>query len=167
MFDTWATSSIPPFLNAGYGAEGDRTEQLLPMSLRHQAHEIIRTWAFYTIVRSLYHTGKIPWEEIMVSGFVLAKPGEKISKSKNNAGTSPQKLIAEYGADAIRYLAGGVRLGTDTYFRLTICMFPDVFSTSFITLPALCCCSCRNPKSARRRRSFPLTAGFCIGWRKP
>ena len=41
------------------------------------------TWTFYTIVRSLYHTGKIPWKEIMVSGFVLAKPGEKISKSKN------------------------------------------------------------------------------------
>ena len=116
VFDTWATSSISPFLNAGYGEAEDRTEQLLPMSLRHQAHEIIRTWAFYTIVRSLYHTGKIPWKEIMVSGFVLAKPGEKISKSKNNAGTSPQKLIAEYGADAIRYLAGGVRLGTDTYF---------------------------------------------------
>ena len=56
------------------------------MSLRTQAHEIIRTWAFYTIVKSLYHTGQIPWKDIMICGFVLAKKGEKFSKSKGAPG---------------------------------------------------------------------------------
>lgn len=116
VFDTWATSSISPLINARYGEEGDRSRQILPMGMRHQAHEIIRTWAFYTIVRSLYHTGEIPWKDIMVSGFVLAKPGEKISKSKNNASSSPMELIEMHSADAIRYWAANARLGTDTFF---------------------------------------------------
>lgn len=116
VFDTWATSSISPLLNARYREADDRSKQILPMGMRHQAHEIIRTWAFYTIVRSLYHTGEIPWKDIMISGFVLAKPGEKISKSKNNASNSPTKLIELHSADAIRYWAANARLGTDTFF---------------------------------------------------
>ena len=86
------------------------------MSMRTQAHEIIRTWAFYTIAKSLYHTGNIPWKDIMICGFVLAKPGEKISKSKGNAKLTPQALIETYSADVIRYWAASARLGTDTYF---------------------------------------------------
>ena len=116
VLDTWATSSISPLLNARYGEADDRSKQILPMGMRHQAHEIIRTWAFYTIVRSLYHTGEIPWKDIMISGFVLAKPGEKISKSKNNASNSPSKLIELHSADAIRYWAANAKLGTDTFF---------------------------------------------------
>lgn len=116
VLDTWATSSISPLLNARHGEADDRSKQILPMGMRHQAHEIIRTWAFYTIVRSLYHTGEIPWKDIMISGFVLAKPGEKISKSKNNASNSPTKLIELHSADAIRYWAANARLGTDTFF---------------------------------------------------
>jgi len=86
------------------------------MGMRCQAHEIIRTWAFYSIVKSLYHTGQIPWKDIMISGFVLAKPGEKISKSKNNGADSPVKLIETHSADAIRYWAANSKLGTDTFF---------------------------------------------------
>lgn len=93
VLDTWATSSVTPQINARWGEEGDISSRLLPMSMRTQAHEIIRTWAFYTIVKSIYHTGKIPWKDIMVCGFVLAKKGEKFSKSKGNAALSPQALI--------------------------------------------------------------------------
>lgn len=88
----------------------------LPMSMRTQAHEIIRTWTFYTIVRSLYSTGHIPWKDIMLCGFVLAGKGEKISKSKNNAVQSPQALIESRSADCVRYWAATARLGTDTVF---------------------------------------------------
>lgn len=90
--------------------------KLLPMSMRSQAHEIIRTWAFYSIVKSIFHTGQIPWKDIMISGFVLAKNREKISKSKNNASNSPLQLIDKHSADAIRYWAASARLGTDTFF---------------------------------------------------
>ena len=116
VLDTWATSSVTTLINAKYGEEDDRSEGILPMSMRCQAHEIIRTWAFYSIVKSLYHTGKLPWKDIMISGFVLAKPGEKISKSKNNAADTPMFLIETHSADAIRYWAASSKLGTDTFF---------------------------------------------------
>ncbi|MCH5273032.1 MAG: valine--tRNA ligase [Lachnospiraceae bacterium] len=116
VFDTWATSSVTTLINARYGEPDDISKDILPMSMRNQAHDIIRTWAFYSIVKSLYHTGKIPWKDIMISGFVFAKPGEKISKSKNNASNSPSALIETHSADAVRYWAANSKLGTDTFF---------------------------------------------------
>ena len=116
VMDTWATSAITPQINSRWQEADERHELKLPMSLRTQAHEIIRTWAFYTIVRSLYHTGKLPWKDIMISGFVLAKKGEKISKSKNNGKFSPSQLINNHSADAVRYWAANARLGADTFF---------------------------------------------------
>jgi valyl-tRNA synthetase len=118
VFDTWATSAVTPQINAKWGEENDISGKLLPMSLRTQAHEIIRTWAFYTIVKSLYHTGQIPWKDIMICGFVLAKKGEKISKSKGNSELSPKELIENHSADVIRYWAANSRLGTDTFFSI-------------------------------------------------
>ncbi|MDR7855158.1 valine--tRNA ligase [Tissierella sp.] len=118
VFDTWATSSVTPQINAKWEEENDISDRILPMSLRAQAHEIIRTWAFYTIVKSLYHTGQIPWKDIMVSGFVLAKKGEKISKSKSNSQLEPKLLIENHSADIIRYWAANSKLGTDTFFSI-------------------------------------------------
>lgn len=86
------------------------------MSLRANAHDIIRTWDFYTIAKSLYHTGELPWKDIMVAGHVLAQKGEKISKSKSNGSMEPEKLLERYSADAIRYWTAGGRLGNDVMF---------------------------------------------------
>lgn len=116
VMDTWATSSITPLINRDTAAGHGIGEDFMPMSMRTQAHEIIRTWAFYTIVKSLYHTGDIPWKDTMICGFVLAKPGEKISKSKGNSAMSPQELVDTYSADYLRYWSAGAKLGTDTYF---------------------------------------------------
>lgn len=116
VFDTWATSSVTPQINAKWEEENDISDILLPMSLRTQAHEIIRTWAFYTIVKSLYHTGRFPWKDIMICGFVLAKKGEKMSKSKSNVELLPGTLIENHSADVLRYWAAGSSLGTDTFF---------------------------------------------------
>ena len=110
VFDTWATSSVTPQINERLGIK------LTPMSMRTHAHEIIRTWTFYTIVRSLYHTGSIPWKDLMICGFILAKKGVKISKSKNNNELDPKYLIATHSADVLRYWTAGARLGTDTFF---------------------------------------------------
>lgn len=117
VFDTWATSSITPIINDDTAKQLGVTDGLMPMSMRTQAHEIIRTWAFYTIARILYHKNDIPWNDTMICGFVLAKPGEKISKSKGNAKLTPQGLLDSYGADIIRYWAASTKLGTDTYFN--------------------------------------------------
>lgn len=116
VMDTWATSSLTPLINAHWDEDGDMTDKLIPMSMRTQAHEIIRTWTFYTIVKSLFHTGKLPWKDIMICGFVMARKGEKISKSKNNSSFDPKTLIQRNSADALRYWAAGARLGSDTMF---------------------------------------------------
>ena len=114
--DTWATSSVTPLINMKYGEEENYEDILKPMSLRTNASEIIRTWDFYTIVKSFYHFGIKPWDNVMISGFVMAGKGEKISKSKGNSKVEPTDLIDKYSADVIRYWAGSGRLGTDIVF---------------------------------------------------
>lgn len=124
VFDTWATSSITPQINERLGLN------LVPMSMRTHAHEIIRTWTFYSIVRSLYHTGKLPWKELMINGFILAKKGEKISKSKNNNNDlEPVSLIGNHSADVLRYWAASARIGTDTFFSIDELSIPRRFVT--------------------------------------
>lgn len=116
VMDTWATSSITPLINMRYGEKENFEKFLKPMSIRTNASEIIRTWDFYTIVKSFYHFGIKPWNNVMISGFVMASKGEKISKSKGNSKVEPIDLINEYSADVIRYWAGSGRLGTDIVF---------------------------------------------------
>ncbi len=120
VMDTWATSSISPQLSSkGISDElildADRHAKLFPADLRPQAHEIIRTWAFYTVVKSYLHADSIPWKNLMISGWCLAADKTKMSKSKGNVIT-PVELIEEKGTDAVRYWASTSRLGTDTAF---------------------------------------------------
>ena len=116
VMDTWATSSVTPLINMKYGEKDNYEAVLKPMSLRSNASEIIRTWDFYTIVKSFYHFGIRPWDSVMISGFVMADKGEKISKSKGNSKVEPLDLINQYSADVIRYWAASGRLGTDITF---------------------------------------------------
>ncbi|MDX1949954.1 MAG: class I tRNA ligase family protein, partial [Rickettsiales bacterium] len=98
-----------------YALNTARHKQLFPADLRPQAHEIIRTWAFYTIVKAYLHEDKIPWKNLMISGWCLAEDKSKMSKSKGNIVT-PQSILQENSADAIRYWASTSRLGADTAF---------------------------------------------------
>ncbi len=111
VLDTWATSSLTPQI-ASLLVDG---EVKIPFSLRPQGHDIIRTWAFYTIVKSFYHENKIPWKDIIVSGFVKLD-GEKMSKSKGNV-IKPQDVMGQYGSDALRYWAASSRLGDDLDYQ--------------------------------------------------
>lgn len=116
VMDTWATSSSTPLINMKYGEKENYEDILKPMSLRTNASEIIRTWDFYTIVKSFYHFESKPWESVMITGFVMASKGEKISKSKGNSKEDPLSLINENSADALRYWSSSGRLGTDITF---------------------------------------------------
>lgn len=118
VMDTWATSSLTPLINADWAKDenGEMMKKIYPMSLRANAHDIIRTWDFYTIAKGLYHTGKLPWKDIMIAGHVLAQKGEKISKSKCNSGMEPEKLLDKYSADAIRYWTATGKLGNDVMY---------------------------------------------------
>ena len=117
IMDTWQTSSVTPLINMKYGEEDNLVDILNPMSLRCNAHDIIRTWDFYSIVKSFYNFGERPWDNVMISGFVMANKGEKISKRKSNSKMEPFQLLDTYGADIVRYWAGSGKLGTDIVFN--------------------------------------------------
>jgi valyl-tRNA synthetase len=120
VMDTWATSSCSPMIIGRWPDDTAWFAQHFPASLRPQAHDIIRTWAFYTIVKSLYHTGEIPWREIMISGHGLSAERRKISKSKEHNEAGPMEIIEQESADALRYWATVGRTGADSPFSLEI-----------------------------------------------
>lgn len=116
VFDTWMDSSISPLFNTFWLRDDQKFEKYYPMSLRPQSHDIIRTWAFYTILRGLLLTGKKPFNDIMMGGFILAPDGTPMHASKGNV-IDPLEILENYGSDAIRYYAANCALGKDNAFR--------------------------------------------------
>lgn len=118
VMDTWATSSVSPHIALDWikekkGAYANvNFEKMFPMSIRPQAHDIIRTWAFYTIVKALYHNKDVPWRDIVISGHVLDSRGEAMHKSKGNV-IDPKTVLDKYGADALRFWSFSSSLGED------------------------------------------------------
>lgn len=115
VMDTWATSSLSPQIVGRWLTEPELYEKVFPFSLRPQAHEIIRTWAFYTIVKSRYHFDAVPWSDAAISGWGLAPEGSgKISKSRGGGPMPPAEMIERYSADAVRYWAASTGFGKDS-----------------------------------------------------
>ncbi|MCX6684814.1 MAG: valine--tRNA ligase, partial [Methanoregula sp.] len=115
VLDTWMDSSISVLNVTGW--DGSGTPPYFPAQIRPQGHDIIRTWAFYTILRSVALTGKKPWEEILVNGMVLGEDGFKMSKSRGNI-IVPEEILVKYGADALRqWAAMGAATGSDIMFN--------------------------------------------------
>lgn len=118
VMDTWMTSSLTPLINAQW-AQADQNslmKRVYPMSLRPQAFEIIRTWLFYTVLKSHLHTNSLPWSNAMISGWGLDPKGRKISKSLGNF-VDANEIIKKYSADALRFWAAGSTLGHDLRYN--------------------------------------------------
>ncbi|WP_326637946.1 valine--tRNA ligase [Nonomuraea fuscirosea] len=115
VMDTWATSSLTPQIAGRWGSDDDLFRRVFPADLRPQAHEIIRTWLFSTVVRAHYEFGSLPWSDVAISGWILDPDRKKMSKSKGNVVT-PIDLLEQHGSDAVRYWAANGRYGVDTTF---------------------------------------------------
>ena len=63
IMDTWATSSLSPQIAAHWEDDPDLFARLFPMDLRPQAHDIIRTWLFYTVLRAELQHDSLPVDE--------------------------------------------------------------------------------------------------------
>jgi valyl-tRNA synthetase len=115
VLDTWATSSLTPQIAGGWADDPDLFARVFPYDLRPQAHEIIRTWLFSTLLRAHTELGTLPWKDAAISGWVLDPDRRKMSKSRGNV-TTPAEPLDQFGPDAVRYWAASARLGVDTAY---------------------------------------------------
>ena len=124
VFDTWATSSLTPLINAGWDWDAEAggfaldEPALYPMDVRPQGHDIISFWLFHTVVKCYEHTGEVPFDSVMINGMVLDENREKMSKSKGNV-VDPDAVLEEFPVDAARYWAAGSSVGDDLPYKKT------------------------------------------------
>ena len=116
VFDTWMDSSITPLYNTFWQRDAKLFKKLYPMSLRPQAHDIIRTWAFYTMLRCFQMTDERPFNTIAISAYIMGPDGAPMHASRGNV-VDPLEVIQKNSADAFRYFAGLCTMGVDTAFR--------------------------------------------------
>lgn len=116
VFDTWMTSSMSPQISARWLEKPDQFKKIFPLSLRPQSHDIIRTWAFYTILKSYLHFKSIPWKDIAIGTYVLDEKRKGMHKSLGNV-VWTDDLLKEFDVDTVRYWVGTATFGEDLPFQ--------------------------------------------------
>ncbi|MDO8656290.1 MAG: class I tRNA ligase family protein, partial [Nanoarchaeota archaeon] len=139
VLDTWATSSVTPEISSNWAHQGEYQYKYddKMFSLRPQAHDIIRTWLFYTMVKSIYHHNHVPWKKVMISGHAQDSKGRKMSKSLGNI-IEPMEMITKYSADALRFWAACSKLGDDLPFMEKDLMTGQKLSTKLWNASKFC-----------------------------
>lgn len=123
ILDTWMDSSISAYFIQKYSMNKsiNSIQELFKgkefiCDLRPSGKEIIRTWLHYSMLRGHLLFKKPMFQHIWISGHVMEKKGEKMSKSKGNI-IEPEPIIEKYGADALRLFgASETKLGSDMKF---------------------------------------------------
>ena len=116
VFDTWMTSSMTPHIASRWLENPKLFKKLYPMDLRPQSHDIIRTWAFYTILKSYLHMKSKPWNNVMIGTYVLDEKGKGMHKSLGNV-VWTDELLKKYNVDALRYWVATAGIGEDIPFQ--------------------------------------------------
>lgn len=116
VFDTWMDSSLSCAVHAGWPDKKD-WKRLFPADVHPSGIDIIRTWAYYLMVRHLALFDEKPYKSCLINGMVLGLDGRKMSKSLKNYVAAPE-VLNKYGADASRqWAAGGGATGSDIPYR--------------------------------------------------
>ncbi|MCD7722483.1 MAG: valine--tRNA ligase [Clostridiales bacterium] len=114
--DTWFSSALWPFSTLGYPKKTPEYEYFYPTNTLVTGYDIIFFWVARMIFSAIEHTGTVPFDTVFIHGIVRDSQGRKMSKSLGN-GIDPLDVIAEYGADALRFtLANGNSPGNDMRF---------------------------------------------------
>ncbi len=148
VLDTWMDSSITPLVITGWPNVKE-----YPTHLRPQGHDIIRTWAFYTILRSLALQNEIPWYEIVINGMVFGEDGRKMSKSLGNV-IAPEEIIEKYGADALRMWAASGVIGDDIIFSWKEVIAASRFQQKFWSITNFTAMNTKDYKMSEEDRKY-------------
>lgn len=116
VLDTWFDSSSSPLFILGYGRNQEFFESHFPCTLRPQGKEIIRTWLYYTVLKSYLLLKKLVFEDAWINYHILDEKGNKMSKSKGNV-VDPQEILKKYGAEPFRLWCVTEGNLTNTDFR--------------------------------------------------
>jgi len=154
VFDTWMDSSISPLFNTFWERDERLFKKLYPMTLRAQSHDIIRTWAYYTILREMLLIGEKPWSEVMIHGFIMAPDGTPMHASAGNT-IDPMPLLQKYGGDAMRYYASTCALGMDHAFKEQELVRGNRLATKAWNVMRLVGSACKT-KPSRPEKSHPI-----------
>jgi valyl-tRNA synthetase len=117
IFDTWFDSSSSQQYILGYLWDRDFFERNYPCTLRPQGKEIVRSWLYFTVLKSFLQFDKPPFKDVWINHHVVDESGEKMSKSLGNV-IDPQEVIRRYGAEAFRiwvFLEGDITEGDIKY----------------------------------------------------
>jgi valyl-tRNA synthetase len=102
VLDTWFSSWLWPFSVMGWPKETKDLSIYFPTSFLVTAFDILFFWVSRMIMASLHFMGDVPFRTVCITPLVIDDQGQKMSKSKGNI-VDPIDLIAEYGADALRF----------------------------------------------------------------
>ncbi len=100
VFDTWFSSGQWPFSTLG-GPDGEDFKKYFPTQYMIHARDILFWWSARMIMFSLYRTGQVPFNTVLLTGLIFGTDGKKMSKSREN-GIPPKEILSKYGADALR-----------------------------------------------------------------